>query len=126
AARRRLPLPPRLLALALTDQRRARLAAVGLHERHLERRRVEAVLGRLVAGRRGDRLPLERPERVEQVVDRRGLRRALAALDQLPVALAAALDHDGLAARPHAHALAVARLASRQERAVAQLVGRAT
>src|SRR5262249_40404691 len=63
---RGLELHPGLVALALADQQRAGLGPVGLHERHLERRRLEPVLGRLVARRRRDRLPLERSERVEQ------------------------------------------------------------
>src|SRR5207245_9243661 len=97
--RRVLYLDPGLVALALADEEGAGLAAVGFQQGHLERRGVDAVFRRLVAGRRGDRLPLERPERVEQIVHGRGLRRAPAALDQLPVALTAALDHDRLAPR---------------------------
>src|SRR5262249_2069876 len=59
---RGLELHPRLIALALADQQRGHLAAVGLEKRHLERRRVDPVFRGLGTGRGGDGLPLEGAE----------------------------------------------------------------
>src|SRR5207249_6164819 len=65
------------IRLSLADDQPRQLAAVALEEHDLHRRRVEPVLGRLLAIGRDDLLPAQRTNAVDEVFDTRALRPAL-------------------------------------------------
>src|SRR5437773_742016 len=120
-----LELHVRVVALVSAHEHGGDLGAARAQQGDLERGRVEPVPHGVLAARRGDRVPLEPAERIEQVLHVRALRGARPTLDHPPVGLAAPLHHDRLAARSHAHGLDVARLERREHRPVTQLGDRA-
>src|SRR5712692_6492481 len=89
---------PGALVLAVADEKGSELAAVGAQRRHLQRRRVEPVLRRVLPLRGRDLGPPQTAQREEQVVHRDPLRRAARGLDELPLRLARALYEDHLTA----------------------------
>src|SRR5919204_2549196 len=97
----------RAIRLALANDQPRQLAAVAFEQDDLHRRRVESVFDRVLSVGRDDLLPAQRANTVDDVLDARALGRGLRWLQQLPVAVAAALEHRRLRAGFHAESLDV-------------------